>query len=149
MKCRYKYCRFGGEVDKSQAVKDGNQYYHKECYQEKEDKAKIRQLYVEYIDKNVNYSILNRTINNIVNSKGISSDFLLFTVMYIVSNKMNINTPMGLYYYIDNQRIKDAYNEYKLKERAKKLNPLSAKTIVNEVKEYRIQENKGWASILR
>lgn len=69
--------------------------------------------------------------------------------MYIVSNKMNINTPMGLYYYIDNQRIKDAYNEYKLKERAKKLNPLSAKTIVNEVKEYRIQENKGWASILR
>lgn len=149
MKCRYKYCRFGGEVDKVEAVKEGNQYYHKECYQEKENKAKIRQLYVEHIDSNVDYGILNRTINNIVNGKGVSSDFLLFIIMYIIDNKMNINAPMGLYYYINNQDIKNEYEKFKAKKQVKKLNPLSARTVVNGKRKYNIPENKGWTSILR
>ena len=47
VKCNYKQCKYGGRVRKSNSVKVGSLYYHKECRQEIEGKKKIRDLYYE------------------------------------------------------------------------------------------------------
>jgi len=38
VKCNYKQCKYGGRVVKSNSVKVGNLYYHKECWKDKDGK---------------------------------------------------------------------------------------------------------------
>jgi hypothetical protein len=148
MKCRYKYCRYGGEVKKDEAIKD-NGYYHKECYKEKEIKAKIRKLYIENIDKTVVYKVLNSVITDIVNTKNIDAEYLLFVVEYIIKHDMKINYPYGLHYYINNKNIKQAWrkrNEILLKQQ---LQDKDIKTRVTSKIDYNIEDDENdWSKLL-
>lgn len=149
VKCRYKYCPYGGKVDKEVAVKDGNMYYHKQCWQEKEEKSNIRKTYKMLIDKDANDALLNKVINNIIHNKGISTDYLLYVVKYIADNNMEINTPMGLYFYIKSQTIYEQYQKIKIKQQVKQLNPLKFCTSEFQVHQYDIPPRKTWVDILK
>ena len=71
------------------------------------------------VNPNPVYSQLQAVIKNIVFTKKVSSEFLLFGLRYYVKNKLNLNYPQGLYYVIQNKDVKAAYAKMKA-EPAKK-----------------------------
>ena len=103
--CKYSGCLHPEKtLDKEQAIKSGNSYYHPDCFQTKED-----------IKPNPLYSTLQSVIKNIVFTKGLGSDFLLFGLQYYIDHKIPLNYPQGLYYVIQNKQVLDAYNKSKVK----------------------------------
>ena len=109
-KCWYKYCKLE-KVKDSEAIKIGNKRYHKNCYYDHEDIRKARELYVEHIQQDVVMTTLNSAINNIIVQKKVLPEFLLFTIEYIIRNKLPVNYPYGLYYKVADYRIKKAFEE--------------------------------------
>lgn len=120
VKCRYKNCIHDNkELDKSEAVKIGNSYYHKECNEIKEDIKSIVDLFTKHINSNVVYNVLLKVINEIIFTKKIDSKFLLFGLKYYIQNKIPLNYPQGLYYVIQNKDVKNTYNKYLAKQQIK------------------------------
>lgn len=114
--CKYSGCLHSDKtLDKEQAVKVGNSYYHPDCFQTKEDIKKIIDLFKNHINPNPVYSTLQSVIKNIVFTKGLGSDFLLFGLQYYIDHKLPLNYPQGLYYVIQNKQVLDAYNKSKVK----------------------------------
>jgi hypothetical protein len=112
-KCTYTQCKLGNKVDKSMAVKKGTKYYHPECLKEAENKNMIRKLFLDNINETEVVAMLNRTINQIIDTKNISSDFLLYALNYVINNKLPLNHAGGLHYIINNQKIKESYEKEK------------------------------------
>jgi hypothetical protein len=117
MKCGYNKCFFNGEVEKENAIKHGNRYYHPECLKQMQEKDEVRKLYLEKVNPTEVVKILNSTINNIVHIKKVSSEYLLFALKYAINNNIQINAPMGLHYIINNYKIKKAFEEAYIKKR--------------------------------
>jgi hypothetical protein len=121
MKCRYKYCKLGGEVDKQVALKIGGAYYHNECYKEMENKKKIRDLWLEKINSTEIMTLLNKEISELINKKGIDSDFLLYALNYAINNKIILHSPFGMSYLINNYKIKESYKNIQAKQKLKEI----------------------------
>ena len=116
--CKYSQCLHKTrELDRKDAVQSGNFYYHSDCFKIKEDIKQIIDLFKNHINPNPIYSQLQSVIKNIVFTKGLGSDFLLFGLKYYIQHKIPLNYPQGLYYVIQNKSVIDAYN----KEKAKKI----------------------------
>ena len=81
----------------------------------KEDIKKIIDLFKNHVNPNPVYSTLQSVIKNIVFTKGLGSDFLLFGLRYYIDHKIPLNYPQGLYYVIQNKQMLDAYNKTKVK----------------------------------
>ena len=127
-KCRYIKCQHRDkEIDTTQDefVKKGNMYYHKDCYKlksegawkdqkTKENLQTIKSLWIEHIDDKVIYGRLFNTLNDLMVNSKISSDYLLFTVQYCILNKLNLNYPAGIKYFVGKKEIKDAYVKSKV-----------------------------------
>ena len=83
--CKYSSCLHDSkELNKEEAVKSGNSYYHSDCFKTKEDIKKIIDLFKNHINPNPVYSQLQSVIKNIVFTKGLGSDFLLFVLQYYI-----------------------------------------------------------------
>ena len=149
VKCRYSNCKYDSkEIDKDKAIKCGNMYYHKDCYKEKENKKIIVDLFVKCINPHPVYNQLHSVINNIINQKGVSSDFLLFGLKYYIEHKIPLNYPQGLYYVIQNKQVIKAYNDKKNKKEILNLNSFVVQED-NEVEfNYKPTKVKGFADIL-
>ena len=145
--CKYSGCQHDNkEIDRDSAVKSGNAYYHPDCFQTKEDIKKIIDLFQKHINPNPIYSTLQSVIKNIVFTKGMGSEFLLFGLEYYISHNIPLNYPQGLYYVVQNKQVLDAYNKSKIKNMNKKI----------EIKEESDSEfthipirNKSFADILK
>lgn len=152
-KCRYTNCKHESrdiDISSEEYKLVGTMYYHSDCFAEKEladnnaksknnsDKSKqkhsdkqlsdmqlIRSLWETRINSKVSYGQLFGILNVLMN-RGYESDYLVFVVDYIINNNMNLKYPPGLYNYVNNWKIKNAYDE-KLKAEIK-----SEKFIVRE-----------------
>lgn len=112
--CRYSNCLHKTkELSKEDAVKSGSLYYHSDCYKTKEDIKKIIDLFKNHINPNPVYAQLQKVIKDIVFSKGLGSDFLLFGLQYYIYHKIPLNYPQGLYYVVQNKKVIEAYNKSK------------------------------------
>jgi hypothetical protein len=150
-KCAYNQCKYNKEVNEDVAVKKGSRYYHLDCLKESQNKNEIRKLFLEKINATEVVSGLNRTINNIVDVKGISSEFLLYALRYVINNKLPLNHAAGLYYIINNSKIKDSYQKEKSKIVAKTINDNLIQDIKTEKEvSFKIKkdEDTGWDKIL-
>lgn len=148
VKCRYSHCLHESkEINRDQAVKKGNAYYHSDCLQTQTEIKEIIDLFTNKINKNPVYAQLNSVINNIVFTKGLGSNFLLFGLRYYIEHKIPLNYPQGLYYVIQNRSVIDAYH----KEKAKTVK--QAIEIAAESEDLTFTHNptraKGFADILR
>ena len=76
---------------------------------------KIIDLFKNHINPNPVYSTLQSVIKNIVFTKELGSDFLLFGLQYYIDHKLPLNYPQGLYYVIQNKQVLNAYNKSKVK----------------------------------
>lgn len=146
-KCAYQHCPFGGQVDKDEAVSYKRRHYHKKCFQDVVNKEKIREYYLENINKTEILSKLNGVISNIIDVKKVDSEFLLFAIQYAVRNSIQIHTPMGLHYLVNNYKIKEAWK----KEQAKKIKKISfddIETVDNVKFDYNINKNNNNINII-
>ena len=110
--CKYSNCLHESkEIRKEDAVKKGNFYYHPDCLQTQKDIKEIIDLFKNKINPNPVYSQLQSVIKNIVFTKGLGSDFLLFGLKYYIEHKIPLNYPQGLYYVIQNKEMINAYNK--------------------------------------
>lgn len=150
MKCGYKQCKLGNEVDKDIAVKKGNRYYHKECLQEINNKEEIRKLFLEKVNPQEVITSLNGVIKKLVNDKGISSEFLLFALRYVIKNKVQLNHAPGLFYIVNNEKIKQAYQKEKVNQMTKDIkNSVIDNYDKNEIKfNVNIDNKNSWDKIL-
>lgn len=121
--CRYeKCCHADRHIDIASddyTLVGKTMYYHKDCYQQKKrgewkdeqtksDLQYIKNQWVLQINRTVVYSQLFRVLNEFL-ARGIPSDYLVFVFDYIIANKLKLNYPNGLKYYIDRDEIKKAY----------------------------------------
>lgn len=149
MKCRWKHCRYGGVVDKKDAVKIGGAYYHKDCYVEKKSIQSIIDIYKKEVDPEPIEKYLRRTINDLVFKCGNSAEFLLFAFRYCLDNGWTIKTPAGLRFVSKDGMAKAAW-ERKLKTEADNVSQVKIDSVTNyEVTPLTtVKKQDGFASIL-
>ena len=128
--CPYCKCPFPDhEVDISRdsftKAKNGR-YYHAECFEkeqkekqrtteEKADLALFMDLWNKHISNTVNYGMLRKILNEYM-MRGVSTDYLLFCLQYIIANRCVLNYPNGFKYYVDRKEIKEAYEKKQIQK---------------------------------
>jgi mRNA-degrading endonuclease YafQ of YafQ-DinJ toxin-antitoxin module len=147
MKCRYnKYCKHGGEVPKEEAIKEGNSYYHKDCYKEKENKQKTKDLYKKYYKSNEGEQILNKVIHQLIHEKNQDSEYVLFTLCQAIRLKKPMKNIFALHYLINDTEILQKYKEHL---RQNTIINFDNTSISNENNfAYKPQQQKQWTDIL-
>lgn len=110
MKCFYSQCKLGGNVEKDVAIKYNSKYYHQECYNKKINKEKAMQLLKEkgFVAKSISMAL-----SSFVDKKNIDSEFVYFTVKYVIENNKQINNPFGISYWLQNFDIIKEYEKYR------------------------------------
>ena len=123
MKCAYKYCQRGGNVSKSDAVKEGTRYFHPECFKEKKTVAEIVNLYHERVDPHPIEAYLWRTVQDLVYKDGNNAEYLLFAFRYCLDHGWTLHTPGGLRYVakdVSSKKAWDNIQDAKIREKVKK-----------------------------
>lgn len=164
--CRYAACPHGKKIDleKDKYKVTGKGYYwHIDCYEKKKRESKrtdaekqdfqyIKNQWILHIDRAVSISHLYSVLNDYI-SRGLTSDYLVFTVDYVIKNKMKLHFPNGLQYYVERQEIRDAYSRNKLEkiDHSKFVVPQQEfeKEEVPTQKSSQPQKPAGFGSILR
>lgn len=145
-KCAYKYCKLGGMVKLEESIIENKKHYHKECLQDKQNRQQIKQIFIDKINPSETISVLVRVINSIIDTKQVSSDFLLFALNYVICNKLPLNHAQGLYYIINNDKIK---TEYKRKQYNKFTFDIDKIKTNEEVKFKYKSDKSSWNDIFR
>ncbi len=117
MKCKYKQCKHGGEVDKSVAVKDGKSYYHKACFEEKNNKSQIRDIYYRYFQSKEPVTSVNTCISKLCEK--MDSEFVLYCLCQWIRQKRELKSIYGLSYVVANKDFESAYKKLKATEKVK------------------------------
>lgn len=124
-KCGYTHCSHDGSVVyENEAVLIGKRRWHKDCYELKGIIEEIEENYVQHISKSVPISYLIKIINDIIFGKKLENAkvekwesnleagrYLNFCLKYAIENGIKLTHPPGLYYLIDNARVKKAYQK--------------------------------------
>lgn len=146
VKCKYARCLHSSKIlPRLEALKSGSAYYHPDCYKTKEEIKQIIDLFKNHINPNPVYSQLNSVITNIVFTKKLGSELLLFGLRYYIDKKLSLNYPQGLYYVIQNKEMLRAYSDFK----AKSFGKVEVLENNNESFEHKEIKNLGFEDILR
>jgi hypothetical protein len=150
-KCNYTFCKHNKTVNSEEAIKHNSKYYHPECLRELSNKNLIRDLFYENINKTEIGAIFTKVINRIIHELNVPSDFLLFALKYAIYYKIALKHAMGLYYLINNDKIKKAYEKRKNKNIIKEIKKEQNETQQTEEEiTFTIDtENKGWEEIIK
>lgn len=142
MKCMYKYCKFGGEVEKEKAYKEGKAYYHHQCHEEKELKGKIKNIYQEKFGKKEPIQTINRAIHQLVHDKGFDVKYILFCL----TQDIKLNSIFGLVYYLNNKDINGKYKKHLAS--TIKVNPINIETTEETKINYKQTIQSLWGDII-
>lgn len=152
MKCGYKYCKLGNQVDKEDGVKYKNRWHHVECLRERKNKEEIGLLYTKDVDEYVNKAMLNKSIKQVINDKKQDSEFVLYALKYAIKNDIELNNPFGLHWVVKDDKIVKSYKEDILKEKMyRTLDEIEKKSNRGEETDfiYKIsKKNKNWNKVL-
>jgi hypothetical protein len=137
MQVKCKYC--SEKVEKEDAVymekgktKKTKHYYHKKCMEQQNAKDSALSLFYEYTGSLVLQSQVYVAFKK-CREKGLLDTDILYTMEYISKNKMVLNYPMGILYYIDRAMKEKRQHEKVIKQNERlisspiKIMPLSMK----------------------
>lgn len=111
MICKYKNCIFGNtEIPEGTEVLVGKQWCHPECAKIRENITSIIDLFTKYMNEDVIYAQLVKTINTMIFVKGIDSEMIEYGLRYYIHKKKKINYPGGLYYMIQDKEVQNYWN---------------------------------------
>ncbi|MDD4805060.1 MAG: hypothetical protein PHN69_08035 [Candidatus Pacebacteria bacterium] len=148
-KCGYTHCLHGGTVASSLAIKDGVKYYHPDCLQQKKDKRKVVNIFYKHINKTEVGAQLTKIINEIVDSGKATSEFLLYAICYVVHHKIPLKHAAGLFYIINDDKIKKAYSKMKAQQALQNMKIDNVEVVEAPQFELKESKNKGWGDLLR
>lgn len=115
--CRFKYCLHSGElINETEVVRDGNLYYHPDCFSFKADMEEITSIWLKRINEFANLTQLQKVIVDIVRERHVESGMLLYGLKYYISHNLALNYPPGLYYVIQNKDVQDGWKRLKTKK---------------------------------
>ena len=136
----FKVCRYANCAHPSKLIDTSNEeymrqdrlFYHVDCYEKKcaeENKKRsesadiqlIKNLWISNISNTVVIPDLYRVLRELID-RGVSTDYLVFVMNYVIKNHCKLNYPSGFRYYVDKKYIKDDYERSK----ARKYAPASA-----------------------
>ena len=110
-KCSYKYCKQPENFDPSTAIKDKKCYYHLECYEKKQAKNTVFNLFCDYVTNDESGMLIRSVISKWIDKEGVSLNYLLFTMKFIIQNKIPLKSIFGLGLVMKQQRVINAYNK--------------------------------------
>ena len=130
VRCRFKQCcklHDSQELKKEDAVQGGMKYYyHPDCYYTMQRINTIRDLFKEKINPAITsqqIGTLVLTIYNIVFTKHVDVDYLLFAIQYFIKYKPGtLHQPFGLHYIIQDKDVVSAWEkqrQYEMREEIK------------------------------
>lgn len=119
--CRYPKCsklHDTTELKKEDAVKGGtNSYYHPDCYHTMQTVNKIRDLFFREIDPMMTGKQIGQLVsivNNMVFSKSIEVDMILFALQYFIKFKPGkLRYPGGIAYIVQDKDMLEAWAKEK------------------------------------
>lgn len=125
--CGYDDCPAPGhkiDISQEEYAKDGRRYFHPACLKKKiefdqkksqqiADIQYIKNLWTTRINNTVNYGALVAVLNDYI-SRGVSTDYLVYVLEYVIRNQCNLTYPSGFRYYVDKKIIKDSYAQSKI-----------------------------------
>lgn len=141
-KCSYKYCKNPESIDPESAVYDGGKYYHLSCYERKQAKLEVFDLFCEYVSNNESGLFIKKKISDYIDKEGYSPSYVLFTMQFIIKNKIPLKSIFGLKIVMNQKRVKDAYEKCVQKYQTTNIN--------TDNKEFEFKkENKGrWQDLI-
>lgn len=107
------------ELNKEDAVQGGskNYYYHPDCFHTMKTINRVKDLFVKEINPALTaqqIGMLMSTVNNIVFTKGIDVDMVLFALEYFIRYKPGaLRYPAGLHYIVQDKDVIDAWQKEK------------------------------------
>lgn len=127
--CRYANCAHPSKlIDTSteEYMRQDRLFYHVDCYEKKcaeENKKRsesadiqlIKNLWISNISNTVVIPELYRVLRELIN-RGVSTDYLVFVMNYVIQNHCKLNYPRGFCYYVDNKDIKGEYEKSKARK---------------------------------
>lgn len=141
MKCRYKYCKSGGEVDREVAIKIGSAYYHKECRREIDHKKQIEDLYYNKFKLKEHMGQVKSAINKYVDEYGTEY------VLYILNQDIKLNSIYGVSYYLRDNRFKQSFEREKAKLIKFDINEIEVEK-PKEIKYKKPKKQQLWGDII-
>lgn len=113
VKCRWKHCNHGSQdIPREEAVKDGRNYYHKDCYEQKCLVDKIKQTWAEKIDDNFDNMQLTVAINNLAFKHDMNLEYILYVVNVGADEKW-LHFPNGLYQAVKHDDLRQKFEKAK------------------------------------
>jgi hypothetical protein len=147
MKCYYKYCPYGREVEKEKAIKINNKYYHKDCRENQLQWKQFIDIYDKYIKPKTQegYQMIAKGLKQII-EKEPDVTYLVYVLCQVIRQDKPLNAIFGLHYYLNQFR-----NNYKILKLSKqpKIDVSKIETENSTKTEYKKQENKLWGDILQ
>ena len=106
LKCRYPHCKLNNQkVSRKEAVKDGNRYFHKTCFQKQEVKKRVRQI---FIDKGFTQRHSNIALKQAIDDNGFHALYVLYIAKRFVEQ---LNSPYNIMYYLNNELNKREFDK--------------------------------------
>lgn len=118
--CRYPKCtklHETTELSIDDAIKGGskNSYYHPDCWHTMQTVNKIRDTFVKEINPVMTgkqIGILVSTVNNLIFSKNVDVDLILFALEYFIKYKPGkLHQPFGLHYIVQDRDVEAAWKK--------------------------------------
>lgn len=113
--CGYPHCKHNGvKVPSNIGIKDGTRYYHEDCYQEKEQKNQIIEMYYKHSNSKEELRFVNSIISQLIYKDFYTSDFILFALCQAVKKKIPFKSIYTLRWLVKNdQQIMNNYTRQK------------------------------------
>lgn len=101
-------------------------YYHPDCFQQykqntrknaqtRADLQYIKNQWSMCINRDVVFGHLMKVLNEFL-AQGLTSEYLVFALDYVIKHNLKLNYPNGFKYYVEDARIKAAYRRSKLEK---------------------------------
>lgn len=155
VRCKGKCLHETKDLEKSEAIRDGNSYYHPDCYKAKQDALEIIDIWSKKVNPLCNFAQLRRAINDIIYNKKVDSGMLLYGLKMYVDKKIPLHYPGGLYYIIQNHEVQRSWIKLQFlstpKEREDDLEVVDNQPEIEQEKpfDYEVKKTVGFEDILR
>lgn len=141
MKCGYKYCKLGGNVEKSEAVKLGSRYWHKECCLENETKKEIRETYYRKFKSKEPIVAVNKAISKYIHEQNYEAGY----VLYCLKHKAEVlNSLYGLSYSLSYKKNHTDYKKWVAKQTKIVYNKPVNDFFEEDFKKVKTKDDKKW-----
>jgi len=127
--------------------------YHKACYEMLLKASEFTRMWQDSINREENVRKIKSAFFRNVYDLGFSEDYVLFGLKYCVNNKMSLNFPPGLKYYLEFDEVKDAYDVACGKKKPKRIVKINDFRVDKEEKSAQkfnyVEKNRGFSSIFK